>query len=389
MQSKNTFNVGDISGKKVWDGGNDGYVANGNAIEKIKPIFNEDKILRDIVVNDSEEVWGSSNVYGFEAIAWYKSFHVSNFWGIYISYSGLLRYAKKFYNLVRDESYALELAWDGIMSHESVHYGIDVACSRLEIITGTPIYLPGKLQANSNYGYSVDEERLAEGALLRYFKSKKYNPYVVQNESSETIYDIALRNSMRLPKGYSEGFQASTMPKFKFFADKYVSDLISYSLSNPNPKIFEHLELASLMPLQNKRGSYSPGFIDWSECPIYLVDDHAYTGLPGGTISFLNCISIIQESKNFIKKIKPNHIENWQITKQKLSNPIVNKNSTTLDLKRWPREDDKSNKTKAWSVRVGGKSANMRAHIDEYQETGRWVADRFGNADEMGHHKNR
>lgn len=379
----------EINIKKVWDGGGYDEDVRENVIDKIKPIISEPNILAEISINDSEELWGSSSVHGIEAIAWYKSFHVSNYWGIYISYSGLLRYAKKFNSAVGDEKTCLDLAWDGIMSHESVHYAVDVACARAELIAHLPIYLPGKVLTKSQHGYSIDEERLAEGALLRYFKSKKSHQNRALSNTDLSVYEIALRNSMRLPKGYAEGYQAATMLNFKGFADKYMSDLINYSLPRPSPAVFEILELSSLMPFRNYRGGYSPGYIDWSECPIYIVDDHQCMRVPGGLMSFLTSINHISESQKFVKKISPRYIDSWKITKTKLSDPIVSKSSTNIDLKRWPDEDDRANKTKAWSVRVGGKSANMRAHIDESTVTGIWVADRFGTADAMGHHKNR
>lgn len=383
------YSAEDFKVKKIWNGGDPETNNKINKIDKIKPIINEKNILSDVLADNDDGPWGSSNTHGMEAIAWYKSFHISSYWGIYISYSGLLRYAKKFHSEVCDEKTSLELAWDGIMAHESVHYAVDVACARIEIIVDTPIYLPGKLNAKSTYGYSVDEERLAEGALLRYFKSKRNDRTTSKNYFGDTVYDIALRNSKSLPKGYSEGYQASTMLSFKHYSDKYISELVNNSLTRKNNLIFEHLELANLMPLKNNHGGFSPGYIDWTECPIYIVDDSQYTGLGGGMLSFLTSISYIQESQKFIKKISPKYINSWKETKNKLSDPIVSKNSTNLDLQRWRKEDDKLNKTKAWSVRVGGRSANMRAHIDENLETGVWIADRFGNADEMGHHKNR
>jgi hypothetical protein len=389
--------IGRISARKIWNGGsNERNIdeipekINKNSVDKISPIANEINILADIKENDSEELWGSSSQVGTEAIAWYKSFHTSKYWGIYVSYSGLLRYAKKFYSTVGDDQISIDLAWNGIMAHESTHYAVDVACSKVEIIANSPIYLPGKKNAKSNYGYSIDEERLAEGALLRYFKSKKNLQNSHQkNLKGDSVYDIALRNSMKMPKGYCEGYQASTMMKFKHYADKYIAEMVSFSMSKSNSMVFSNLELANLMPLKNIRGNYSLGYTDYSECPIYIVNDHSYSGLPGGLVSFLSFIDGIQESQKFIKKISPRFIDSWNITKMKLSDPIVNKNSSNLDFKRWHQEDNKSSKTKAWTVRVGGRSANMRAHIDEHIETGLWIADRFGNADEMGHHKNR
>jgi hypothetical protein len=377
-----------ITIRKIWDGKIEQANIEPNLADKIAPTINEENIFNKISEDYNEEIWGPNEEYGLEAIAWYKSFHISNYWGIYISYSGLLRYAKKFYSVVKDENICIDLAWNGILAHEAVHFGVDVSCSKLEIITQKPIYLASKANINSTFGYSIDEERIAEGALLRYFKSKR-NLHINKLFSTSSIYEIALRHSQRMPPGYSDGYQASTMLDFKRYADSYIAELVNYSVPSHHNYILENFDLSNLMPLRNTRGGYVPGYIDWTECPIYIVNDHNYTQTPGGLISFLCQIKNIQESQKFIKKISPNYTELWKKTKYKLSDPVWNKNSPSIDLKRWPLEDNKSQNTKAWSVRVGGQSSNLRAHLDEDLDSGDWTADRFGNADIMGHHKNR
>lgn len=378
-----------VIGKKIWEGGREDREVNDKLTDSIKPIISEENILEDIRENDNEEVWGSIYKNGLEAIAWYKSFHYSNYWGIYISYSGLLRFAQKFNKLIKDEEIAIDLAWNALMAHEAVHYAVDVACAKVEVITQQPIYIPGKSKNKGQAGYSVDEERIAEGALLSYIKSKSKKISTLTNNPM-SLYQFALDYSSRMPAGYKDGYQADTMLNFKKYADIYLSDLIRASgVVNPNSFFdFSSLELSSLMPLKNNRGGYTPGKTDWSECPIYIVNDSNYSGITVGLISFLTLFNI-HETQKFNKKISPQYINAWQKTKQLLGDPVSNKNSPTLDFKRWPREDDKYKKTKAWSVRVGGTKSNMRAHLDEQLDTGIWEADRFGNADQMGHHKNR
>jgi hypothetical protein len=379
-----------VIGKKIWDGGREDRETNDKLTESIKPTISEENILEDIRENDNEEVWGSLNKNGLEAIAWYKSFHYSNYWGIYISYSGLLRFAKKFNKFINDEEISIDLAWNALMSHEAIHYAVDVACAKIEAITQQPIYIPGKSKNKGQAGYSVDEERIAQGALLSYIKSNSRKLSLLANIDSMILYEFALDHSSRMPDGYKEGYKAVTMPNFKKYADVYLSDLIrAAGLINPNSFFdFSSLELSSLMPLKNNRGGYTPGKTDWSECPIYVVNDSNYSGITSGLISFLTLFNI-HETQKFNKKISPQYVNDWHKTKQLLGDPVYKKYSPTLDFKRWRSEDSKYNNTRAWSVRVGGTKSNMRAHLDEQLETGNWEADRFGNADEMGHHKNR
>jgi hypothetical protein len=137
------------------------------------------------------------------------------------------------------------------------------------------------------------------------------------------------------------------------------------------------------------RSRFNTGFVDWSQCPIYIVDDSSVSHFPKDAFHFIHSVSGILESAKFQKLIYPEYISAWKKTIMRLSNPSYPKNSDTLDFRRWPNEDKSNEAIEAWSVRVGGQSTNLRAHLDHKLGTGQWVADRFGNADKMGHHKNK
>ena len=376
----------------IWDGGANLEKSNADCFDKVKPTIHDIDAIDSIFKDESEHegIWGTTQSKGIEAIAWYKSFHFSNYWGIYVSYAGLLRYASKLHKTLKNQDDALECAWNGLMAHESIHYAVDVACARIELLFNSPIYLPSQKSLFQQFGYSIEEERLAQSALLRYFKKidGRYSRILGQFQY-EGLYKAALMDSYSMPAGYSSGHELCAMKSFKFAADKYISDLVSLSALNVSNFGFDKIGLSYLMPLLEIRGGYIPGYIDRSECPIYIVNDCAKASLQNGVLSFISQITHIRKSNRFEKLVVPKYLDAWVKTAAKLADPGYKKNNPNLDFKPWPKEDNPQNNTRAWAVRVGGKTSNLRAHIDEHLIEGYWEADRFGDADKMGHHKNK
>lgn len=148
-----------------------------------------------------------------------------------------------------------------------------------------------------------------------------------------------------------------------------------------------YIEVEGLLP-KTKSGYVNPSAVDYSQCPIYVFDDTPSNSAMSNAIHFITYISNIEEDPAFISRVIPKYIDQWIKTKELLGNPSYPKNNNNLDFKRWEIEDNPQNNTRAWSVRVG-KTTNMRAHIDEYISSKRWVARKFGDANKMGHHKNR
>ena len=390
-------NLSNVKANRIWSGGHTMEDQNINedqiskTLENIKPIVGNKERLGSILSeckDFDDHIWGSPYKNGTEAIAWYKSFHHSKYWGIYISYSSFLNFASKYSNELTNPEVAIDLAWGAIMSHESIHYGFDVACAKLELIVSSPIYINSKNIINQNHGYSHDEEMIAEGVLLRYLISKRK----LINDNSTFGYDFFMKFILdsleNLPPGYRDARNAMSMKSYKYHADDYIRKLIT--ISGGSPQILGVIsDLSNLMPLTNERSRFTPGFIDWSQCPIYIVDDSPVSGFPNNILYFIHSISGIVESLKFQKLIYPRYINQWKKTLTLLSNPAYPKNSPNLDFKRWPDEDNYLENIEAWSVRVGGKASNLRAHIDHTLGSSDWIADRFGNSDKMGHHKNK
>jgi len=390
-------NVKNIKINKIWAGASsndDNYTNNDGVVktlENITPkIFDKERI--DSILSDCNDfdshIWGDPQDYGTEVIAWYKSFHNSKYWGIYISYSSFLHFAATYNRILNNSELSINLAWGAIMTHESIHYGVDVACSKLEVIIDRGIYNVSKYKLKQQAGYSVNEEMIAEGALLRFLKSNK-NLINSEGDFGFDPFMNSIFNYLKyLPPGYRDAQNAMTSNDYKVHADQYFRDLLSLA-GLPSQKLSVISDLSNLMPLISNRSRFNPGFVDWSQCPIYIVDDSKVSNFPSDVFHFIHSVCDIEESTKFKKLIYPKYISEWKKTLTLLSNPAYPKNSSNLDFKRWPDEDKANENIEAWSVRVGGKSTNLRAHLDHKLESNQWVADRFGNADKMGHHKNK
>jgi len=362
----------------------------GNAESSCRPIIDgEDRAWSAIQsASDFRPEWGDEGTLGTEACAWYASFHKTNYWGIYIPYTGLLRFASRILGVTQNPNLAIQLAWDGLLAHESIHYGIDVACAQLEVISNSPIYINGQLSLRSPQGHIPDEEQIAEAAMLRFFKNLSSKKYNLNNDERLEIFDRMVQKSVNAPSGYRDGIKCISPKTFTEHLNSYLYNLCH--LGSPSTSFMpvnSSLELSGLVPIASK-GFYSPSGVNFSECPIHVFDDTPANSAMSNSIHFITQIPNIEEGPGFMDRVVPKYLNQWMKTKELLGNPSYPKNKDNLDFKRWEDEDDPHKNTRAWSVRVG-KTTNMRAHIDEHISSKRWVAARFGNADKMGHHKNR
>jgi hypothetical protein len=363
-----------------------------------KQPLNTNSIVRPIIDNeeawyaiqdasDHQQEWGNEEKLGTDALAWYASFHKTNYWGIYVPYTGLLKFASNFLGITQNPDLAIQLAWDGLLAHESIHFGIDVACAQLEIISNSPIYLNGTNILRSPQGHIPDEEQIAEAAMLRFFKSLSLKNYNLDSSLREELFERMVQKSSYKPSGYRDGMKCVPGKIFKKHLNSYLFNLCHVGSPSSFISTNSFLELSGLVPLKSS-GFYSPSSVNFSECPIYVFDDSPTKKAVSNVIHFITQISHIEESPGFMEKVVPKYLKQWVHTKELLGNPTYPKNKDNLDFKRWEDEDCPENNTRAWSVRVG-KKTNMRAHIDEHISTKRWVARKFDNADKMGHHKNR
>jgi hypothetical protein len=362
----------------------------GTAESSCRPIIDEDDKAWSAIqcASDHRPEWGDEGKLGTESCAWYASFHETNYWGIYIPYSGLLRFASSFLGITQNPNLSIQLAWDGLLAHESMHYGIDVACAQLEVISNSPIYINGQSKLRSPQGHIPDEEQVSEAAMLRFFKNLSLKKYNLHNNERLEIFDKMIQKSANKPSGYSDGIKCISPKIFTDHLNSYLYKLCH--LGSPSVSfvsVNSSLELSGLVPIASK-GFYSPSGVNFSECPIHVFDDTSANSGMSNALHFITQISHIEEGPGFMEKVVPKYLHHWIKTKELLGNPSYPKNKDNLDFKRWGEEDDLKNNIRVWSVRVG-KTTNMRAHIDEHISSKRWVATKFGNADKMGHHKNR
>jgi hypothetical protein len=242
---------------------------------KHRPLIDgDDKASSAIrVASDFRPEWGDEEKLGTDSLAWYASFHRTNYWGIYIPYSGLLKFANNFLHVTQDPNLAIQLAWDGLLAHESMHYGIDVACAQLEVISNSPIYVKGQFSLRSSYGHIPDEEQIAEAAMLRFFKSLTLKNYGLSNNQKKEIFSIMVGRSNRGPSGYCDGIKCISPQIFTKHLNSYLYNLCH--LASPSPSFsstINVLNLSGLTPTMMS-GFYNPSSINFTECPIYVFDD--------------------------------------------------------------------------------------------------------------------
>lgn len=348
-------------------------------------ISDEDYTRRAIsVASDEKEDWPRESDLGTEALAWYVSFHVSNYWGIYIPYTGLLRHAHKFLQITNNANDAIQISYDALIAHESIHYGIDVACARLELISNRAVYISGKNSLKSPLGYNEMEEQIAEGVLLYTLENYKNESLKLRPDVVTAIFETAKQHALRLPPGYRDAIKCVSPKDFRFYTNGYLGDLFAQGVT-PNRLSDDLVELIYLLPIK-KAGFFQPNRVDYSECPIYIFDDTKKGSNLSNAIYFIDQI-FPKETDSFKKKVGNNQ-RHWDKAKELLANPIYKKNNRNLKFERWPKADNPEKGYEAWHVRVG-KKTNLRAQINHFRETNEWVAVDIDDANKMGHHKNR
>ena len=128
---------------------------------------NEDALV-DLLrwADDLPTLYGSVEEVGLDALSWYISYHQHREWGIYIPLTGLVRFASLFAESTPNPLAAVNVAFDLLLSHESVHYGVDVAVSQLELIEHRALYIANRNLLRNGRGYIEAEEKIANAAML-------------------------------------------------------------------------------------------------------------------------------------------------------------------------------------------------------------------------------
>jgi plasmid maintenance system killer protein len=117
--------------------------------------------------------------------------------------------------------------------------------------------------------------------------------------------------------------------------------------------------------------------IDWTRCPVIIVDEHNLRDALGITLSYFEMVKSIEETADFVKsyrKLDRRLQKLWTIRKQDLARSTALK---SLDFKQWKTEG-----SDVYSVRLDG---NYRAHLRYDRGRTTWYAEGIGNHKAMGH----
>ena len=303
---------------------------------------------------------------GFEALAWYVSFHhTQKNWGIYIPVSSIHYLNEVLQIKVQSHINLDQISKNVLFFHEIYHFLTDLAISQLELLTKHPMYRVHKnLYKNKAAGlisseeYNELEENLANAFML--------------GEIQSLISDHQLQNIIAwvetMPAGYREGGKTFLSYNTKSLQKDNLNRYAGIAAAKTKLNIVDQaLDLTVFIPkpLTN--------IVD--QCPIYILDDTNETGLDPDIVRFFHRMEEIEETKPFKKMFVklPQKIQNAWIKKRELLKEFLPK----------PPQFKKFKDYYALYLPDG-----YRAHfIKPNKNETRWLAVEIGNHQSMGHGK--
>ena len=330
---------------------------------EISKDFDFDK--RNLDSRDIDEIFRGLDSHvdgeGIEALAWYVSFHNSeDEWGIYIPMTSVHYLANRLFEKENiSDTRKFNIAFELLLQHERFHFLADYAQTQIELLLGVPCrYFLGHQFPKGKY--LEIEEALANAFMLNHLKNS------VTIKQLEKIKKFVLSQ----PVGYRDALP---------YSDD--SDYFDHGLSEVVKAYVGIVALDKNVSLHVSSIDWQSNFIsqdkiDWSECPVYLIQDARKIGLPPLVPKFLPCIPDIRETKKFLKKFSklPQQYQNsWLETKSELSIKPPN-----------PKQFEalKGKMRGIYSLRVG---SGHRAHLKPKNQYEYWEAFEIGTHTEMRH----
>jgi hypothetical protein len=206
-------------------------------------------------------------------------------------------------------------------------------------------------------GFIVAEEQAANAWMLRSLRSAKRSLRSAGRAK-------ALRQFIsQQPPGYRDAPEVFQKERFR---DAIQSLLEAYVAPEA---CAVHANLDWLYPMRP--------LIDWSQCPVHLIDDGVRLPFAPGAFDLFAQVSGIMSTEEFdrgLRKLPKPLLRAWEKAKGMLTISTAFKG---LDFKFWERRPDGT----VYSVRI---SDSYRAHLRN-DEHGRWFAERIGGHKAMGH----
>jgi len=313
-----------------------------------------------------------SQLRGLDAYGWYTTFHQKRYqWGIHIPIEGILAFAlHAFAEVDLPVERKISLAYHAILRHELFHFNVDCMAANWELTTGAAVFWNAQEKYRNADGYMELEEALANAYMLRGFK---HPPRALGNAAG--AYKAAKAFCERQPAGYRDAMQYLKTRGSYGGLDSYFDACSELSVA------YQHSSTPLWSPLEQALDAliFYPDLIriDWTRCPIFILDEHDLRGTLGIGVSYFHAICNIEETANFsraLRKLDRSIRKRWQTSVDKLA---VSTTLSGLGFKPWkPVGPD------WYSVNVGG---NYRAHLRYDRSESRWFAEEIGNHKEMGH----
>lgn len=308
---------------------------------------------------------------GLDAYGWYTAFHQKRYqYGVHIPLEGILAFAvHAFADVDLTLNRKVELAYHAILRHELFHFNVDCMIANWELATGVAVFWNAKERHRNANGYVPLEEGLANAYMLRGFKHPSRTL-----ANSGGAYQALKRFCERQPDGYRDAarYVKTRGPYLALnsFSDACAELSVTYRhASEPIWRPPEALDALLLYPDLIR--------IDWTRCPIIILDPHDLQGALGISVSYFQSITDIEETAKFarsLKKLDKTIQKLWQTSMDKLA---VSTALNGLGFQPW-----KLDGPDYYSVNVGG---NYRAHLRYDRAESKWFAEAIGNHKEMGH----
>ncbi|WP_395307526.1 hypothetical protein V4U86_19180 [Mycobacterium sp. AMU20-3851] len=328
--------------------------------------------VRNALGEELTNIQQLSQLRALDAYGWYTTFHQKRYqYGVYIPSEGILALAlDAFGELDLPLARKAQLAFHAILRHELFHFNVDCMTANWELITGAPVFWKAKERYRNPSGFVPLEEGLANAYMLRGFQrpSQKLG-------NSAGVYRALKNFCERQPEGYRD-------------AASYLRTRGAYGRID---SYFDACSELSVRYQQTSEPVWSPPEsaldtlmvypdlirIDWTRCPIMVLDDHDILDALGINVTFFRSIIGIEETAKFersLSRLDRSIQKRWHESKNKLA---LSTSLSSLDFKQWKKDG-----TDFFSVRVGG---NYRAHLRRDREQSKWFAEAIGNHKEMRH----
>jgi hypothetical protein len=334
------------------------------AIFEVPPEITDAEVKRILGEDRVHELERSQQIRGVDALGWYVTFHQRKHqYGVPVPLEGALLLAvQAFHKVEVPVEQRVELAFHAILRHEVFHFAADCMAANWELATGVDVYWNSRGHRNTE-GYIELEEALANAYMLRGFK---HPTQLVANSAG--AYQALKGFCERQPAGYNNGPRYARTRRHYIDGCRWLSAMF-HDVSNADWHVPDAFDTLALYP--------DPVRIDWTRCPVIVLDRHDLMGKLGIRVSYFHQIAELVETPSFqraVVKLDRRIQKSWQARKEKLAQSTQLK---SLDFKQWQKAGPDH-----YSVRVDG---NYRAHLRYDRGQFLWFAEAIGNHKAMGH----